>query len=150
MGTEAHMRDAQPADVLELVRRSRREQLEECRAIGRDLGETTVAALEHSTVAWSLFFDGRLAAIVGAMPTVRSLLGPMEYFVWVVTTTAVLEHPVLFVRWSRKLLPLLEQLGRLRSEVSVSFTESVRWLAWLGFSFGQPDASGFIPCWRGA
>jgi hypothetical protein len=50
------------------------------------------------------------------MPTQRgALLGPAEHFVWVVTTTVVLERPLLFVRWSLKLLPLLEQLGRLRS-----------------------------------
>jgi hypothetical protein len=149
VATDAHLVDARVEHVEELVAHSRREQLEECRQTGRDLGEVTRTAIERSSVAWSLFFGGRLAAIGGAIPLPGAQLRP-DHFVWVATTTVVLEHPLRFVRWSLKLLPLFEQLGWLKTEVSVSFIESVRWLAWLGFRFDQPDASGFIPCWRGA
>lgn len=150
MAPDAHLVDARLEHVDELVLHARPEQLEEYSQLGVELGAVVRRSISASDVAWALFCGGRLAALIGAIPVGRATpMGASKaHFVWVATTTVALERPVLVARWSRKLLRLLEQLGPLVSQVSVTFVASVRWLAWLGFRFAQPDASGFIHCWR--
>lgn len=62
----------------------------------------------------------------------QSLLSP--WMIWMLTTDAIDNHQVKFLRWSRILVREWgRQYGTLEGWVDADFGVSVRWLRWLGF-----------------
>jgi hypothetical protein len=130
------------AEQLEL----RAADLAECVAAGYRTGrEALLESLRESTAAWAIFFDGRLAGLMG--------LDPRGWpkgtaLVWLLTGRVVDEAWRSFARASRFIVAeMLELHRRLVCLVDPRYTRALRWLEWLGFVVGEefPHPASGLP-----
>ena len=108
------------------------------------LGLTMPEAFEISTRrdVWSetYLIDGEVAAMVGL--AANSILGGWGS-PWLVTGRPVDRHAKLFLRETRAGVERMKAaFPRLSNYVHAEYTQTVRWLRWLGFSIGTPEPRG--------
>jgi len=98
--------------------------------------------VHQSSRAFALLLDGEVVCLWGVHA--RSLLADTVY-IWLLTSRAVEEHPVLFVRQSRRLREaMLAEFGTIEGVVAVDNPASMRWLQWLGASFAPSPIEGML------
>ncbi len=109
--------------------------LAECLASGCVDGFSALAdSVAHSSEAWSVFFDGEIAALVGVVPFDNGTT-----LVWALTGRAVDRARLTFVRVSRRLLAqLLRKHAVLANLVDARYQGAIDWLECLGFCVSQP------------
>jgi hypothetical protein len=108
------------------------------------LGLTMPEAFAVSTArdVWSetYLIEGEIAAMVGL--AANSILGGWGS-PWLVTGTPVDRHTKLFLKETRAGVDRMRAaFPRLSNYVHAEYTQTVRWLRWLGFSIGAPEPKG--------
>lgn len=132
-----HAEDMAPrlraADVLEVYR-----------SHGHGALEALLSGLDSSEEAYTLFLDGRPAAMFGVAPIQRSLLGTVwAHSIWLLGTDDLTRHPRDFLRTSRRVFPYIaSRYPVLFNMVDDEYTGALRWLEWLGFWVGYPEPFG--------
>ena len=90
-----------------------------------------------STTMWAGSVDGKLLCLWGLVPP--TLLSDQAYL-WLHTTEEAKEHEFVLVRRSQiELAKMLKEFPRIIGHCNVGAEQSIRWLKWLGATFGQPD-----------
>ena len=96
----------------------------------------------HSTHCWSGSVDGELACMWGLVPP--TLLSDQAYL-WLVVTDLVEAHRFTFVRHSQRVIDeLLDLYPIIVGHCERGNEEAMRWIRWLGGTFG-PWQKGFRP-----
>ena len=86
---------------------------------------------------WTGYVDGRLVCCWGLIAP--SMLSNQAYL-WMYTTDAVRDHQFLLVRHSQKVIEgALRDYEVIVGHCLVDAKDSIRWLKWLGATFGEPD-----------
>ena len=110
--------------------------------------DVVLECVNSSTHAFAGFIDGRLAVLWGAAPV--SLVGGVAA-PWMVSTVHLELAPRLFLRHCREQVRVLSDVyPRLENHVHARHAVAIRWLRWLGFSFGDavplgPYSEPFLP-----
>jgi hypothetical protein len=90
-----------------------------------------------SSDVWTGYVDGKVACTWGVVPP--SLLSETAYL-WLYTTDIIEEHKFAFVRHSQvQIQRLLEVYKTIHGHCVLGSASSIRWLKWLGATFGEPD-----------
>ena len=93
--------------------------------------------ISMSSDVWTGLVDGEVACMWGVAPP--SLMSTRAYL-WLYTTDLVKENQFVFVRHSQvEIKKLLEQYDLIVGHCMLGATKSMRWLKWLGATFGEPD-----------
>ncbi len=94
-----------------------------------------------SELLWTIFVEGRPAAIGGAAPADTRV--PQLGVPWLLGTDRLKRQPVWFFRESRrKILEVQERFPLLVNFIDIRNLVSLRWLGWLGFRFSEPKPYG--------
>lgn len=120
--------------IRQLISSANRDSVDELNEIDRCLAITTqlYAGLlqEELICAWGLI-----------PPTLMS----DQAYLWLYTTPKVAEHTFLFVRKSQiAVQAMLEDFPRITGHTAVENRQAIRWLKWLGASFGEAEG-GYMP-----
>lgn len=103
----------------------------ECRALGFEPEDALEDCVWRSDHAVNEYIDGELAACWGWR--LRGFL-TQNVDMWLLTSDVVTAHPIEFARRSkRKLEALLKLHPSIFVQVHTAYTDSVKWLLWLGF-----------------
>ena len=90
-----------------------------------------------STMMCAGSVDGRLLCLWGLVPP--TLLSDQAYL-WLHTTEAAAEHEFVLVRRSQiELAKMLKKFPRIVGHCKLGAAQSIRWLKWLGATFGETD-----------
>jgi len=90
-----------------------------------------------SADVWTGYVDGEVACLWGV--AAPSLLSETAYL-WLYTTDLIKSHPFTLIRHSQvEIQKLLEVYKVITGHCVIGATSSVRWLKWLGATFGEPD-----------
>jgi hypothetical protein len=135
--------EAQLEHVIALVDNLRDRELDLCRTMyGRDFEKMIVAELQASVLTYAGVVDGECGALWGVKAQFFNNYGTL----WMIGTRLIDEHPIAFLRHSRRaLLDLRGTFSRLYGCVLTDYAQSRRWLEWLGFEIG-PDQNGICLC----
>jgi hypothetical protein len=126
--------------VVQLMPRLReREKADHLKAYGVLSEKDVLKEVTSSLVAWAGLLDGECGAIWG-IKTPR-IMGD-EGYLWMIGSYLIEEHPVAFLRHSRRALAEVRGVfRRIHGVVLTDFDKSCKWLEWLGFELG-PDKGG--------
>lgn len=135
------IRPTEPGDTDLLLENMRPADRAECEAYGEpDLRTALRASAARSLLCWTVFFDGELAAILGAAPV--SVLGGVGS-PWMLGTPVLERHQRVLVRRTPEYIAqMLRVFPHLINFVHVDNTTSVRWLRRLGFTLHDPVPYG--------
>jgi hypothetical protein len=134
--------------VIEVIPATRRhaERIKLRRGDAREiavLGLTMPEAFDVSTrrALWThtYLIDGEIGAIVGL--SINNLLSGWAS-PWLVTGEPVNRHRKEFLRLTREGVERMKAFRRLQNWVHAEYTETIRWLRWLGFEIGSPVPKG--------
>lgn len=90
-----------------------------------------------SAKVWGGSVDGKLVCLWGLIPP--TMLSEQAYL-WLHVTEAAREHQFILVRRSQiELRKMLEEYPRIVGHCLAEASDSIRWLRWLGATFGEPD-----------
>jgi hypothetical protein len=136
--------EARLEHVIDLVARLRERERAVCAMMyGSEFEKLVTQEVTSSLLAWAGLVDGRCGAIWG-VKTSRLLAD--EGTLWMIGTTLIDEYPIAFLRHSRRALADLRgTFHKLYGCVLTDYSESQRWLEWLGFEIG-PDQGGIRVC----
>ena len=94
-----------------------------------------------SPFLWRGLVDDKVACMWGLVPP--TMLSNTAYL-WLITTKHADEHQFLLVRYSQRMIEvMLKEFPTICGHTAVGNTRAIRWLKWLGASFGEMDR-GFI------
>lgn len=125
----------QPVNA-EIVQRSAVRNVPNADTILRDL-------VTRSVEVWQGLIDGRAEVVWGIIPP--TILSETAWL-WLIYTDAVDEHKFIFVRHSQRYIEdVLNRYPTLIGEVDPRAAFSVRWLKWLGATFGEPINKSAMP-----
>lgn len=109
----------------------RKEDADECRALGMAPRDAIMTSLQHSLIAETALVDGEPAACWGLVP--GSLIGANAH-VWMLTTDEARRHPKALLNLSRDFVrDCLALYSTLECLTDLRYHQAVRWLRWLGF-----------------
>lgn len=112
----------------------------EIEALGLTMPEAFAISTARDVWSETYVIDGEIAAMVGL--AANSILGGWGS-PWLVTGTPVDRHARLFLKETRAGVErMTAQFPRLSNYVHAEYTQTVRWLRWLGFSIGAPEPKG--------
>jgi hypothetical protein len=150
LGTlEATLEPSALRDAFELAEVMRDADKAECEALGGGTPlDHLLKSLEVSSVAYTLRFNGEVAAMYGAGPLDDTLLCARGV-AWLLTGRAVARYPKAF--WKHSLLgvgQLLSEFATLEQAIDARYEAALRWARRLGFTVGPalplgPKASPF-------
>lgn len=90
-----------------------------------------------SSVVWSSVADEKLLCLWGLIPP--TFLSDQAYL-WLHVAEAAYEHEFVLVRRSQiEVKKMLVMYPRIVGHCEVGEARSIRWLRWLGATFGEPD-----------
>lgn len=131
---------ASPAHVGRIASRMRAIDAAECAAFGRSPKQALRAGLQGSVASWTALVDGRPEAMFGVAPA--SMIDGRGR-PWLLGTDVVpLAGPALMRLGRRHLAAMHRLFPRLENMVSARNEAAVRWLAHLGFEFGDEAVIG--------
>lgn len=97
---------------------------------------------QMSVETWTGYVDDRLICCWGLIPP--TILSNQAYL-WMHSTPEVTKHSFLIVRHSQLVIEeMLQKYPRIVGDCRVGADHSIRWLKWLGASFGESNGE-FIP-----
>lgn len=90
-----------------------------------------------SSEVWAGHIDGELVSIWGLIPP--TIISTQAYL-WMHSTDRVSEHKFIFVRHSQLMVEkMLEHYPLIVGHCLVGAKASIRWVRWLGGTFGEPN-----------
>jgi hypothetical protein len=99
--------------------------------------ETMRVCVALSSDIWTGYVDGEVVCVWGIAPP--SLISDRAYL-WLYTTDHIKEHQFIFVRHSQvEVKKMLEIYETIHGHVIIGQHDNMRWLKWLGATFGEPD-----------
>jgi hypothetical protein len=114
--------------------------LREIKVLGLTMPEAFAISTRRDVWSHTYLIDGEIAAMVGL--AANSILGGWGS-PWLVTGTPVDRHARLFLKETRAGVERMKAVfPRLSNYVHADYTQTVRWLRWLGFSIGAPEPRG--------
>lgn len=127
------------------IRMAPRLRLVDCRELRANVDPLAITRenLAVSTHAWAWIIDGEPACMFGVIP--QSIAGGVGV-AWFLSTDLVRTDLRTFLLGSRLVVDhLLAIYPRIEGVVDARFTESVRWLARIGFKLGAPVEFRGVP-----
>lgn len=110
---------------------------------GADFEKIVTKEIAGSMLAWAGLVDGKCGALWGVKMT-RILSD--EGMLWMIGTHLIDEYPITFLRQSRQVVRKLHgTFKKLYGCVLTDYSQSRRWLEWLGFEIGE-DQGGICYC----
>ncbi|MGK9045825.1 hypothetical protein KXR63_00495 [Stutzerimonas chloritidismutans] len=146
---KAEVLPIEPGDVeavLPIIRQADRDELEE--ALQLQLSTSLAEGLEQCCKASKIVVNGLIVALFGDSRHDDRLGIP-----WLVSTVHVERYPREFLKVCKpEVQEMLTRHESLINFVDVRNTVAIRWLEWLGFTFGEPEPYGplgmpFKPFW---
>ena len=128
-----------PIDVRDIIR---------CSPVADIFGADVkmLKALDQSLVSWMGRVDGEVVCVWGLIPP--TILSSQAHL-WLLTTDKVEGHQFLFVRYSQLMVEkMLEDFEMLVGKCNVNQHKSIKWVRWLGATFGEPDGDWVPFCIR--
>lgn len=127
------------ADVAELLRFMRAQDVAECRAVGlTDLRRAVVESVAASSMVWTARVDGKVAAIFGVAPS-GTALAPAGA-PWMLGTPLVAQQARVLVKHAKHYIAqMLNCFPVLANYVHARNTVSRQWLARSGFRLGPAE-----------
>lgn len=105
--------------------------------------ETMRRHMHNSARVWVGYEDDKVLCFLGLIAP--SLLSDRAYL-WLYTTEHLHSHIFVFIRYSQRLVAeMLEHYPVIVGHTEVSNIKAIRWLRWLGATFGEPQAEGVYP-----
>jgi len=103
--------------------------------------KTLHTCLRLSSFSWVGYVGEEIACVWGLVPP--SLLSSQAY-IWLYTTPVAEEHQFLLVRHSQIVIQTIlnEHFPILTGHCLYGADRSIRWLRWLGATFGEPTGKG--------
>lgn len=113
---------------------------------GGSITPEDAATLDHclliSTSLWVGLADEKLVCAWGLVPP--TLMSEQAYL-WLYTTDRVKDHEFLFVRNSQRAVEeMLQEYPIITGYTKAGNDRTIRWLRWLGATFGEPGTKGLI------
>lgn len=94
-------------------------------------------AMKNSMAVWVGYDGSQILCTWGLIPP--TLLSDRAYL-WLWTTEHLHEHVFMFIRHSqREVAQMLERYASIVGHAQINAAKSIRWLRWLGATFGEPD-----------
>jgi hypothetical protein len=133
--------EARPVHVYEIVQHLR-DRERRILSVLDDPAAAIIDEVRRSTRAFAGLLDGEVACLWGIH--IRTLLlDAVE--LWIITSSAVEEHPFTFVRHSQRMAEcILEEYGTIEGHVAIDNPTSAKWLKWLGAEFEPSSIEGHI------
>ncbi len=126
------------ASILPIVRQADIDEITE--ALGIPMGEALRDAITGSLNAKQIVVDGQVVAVFG--DAVFSILGSVGV-PWLISTIHVEKHARAFLKVCKpEVQGMLTRHHHLMNYVDARNTAAIRWLKWLGFSFGPAAPYG--------
>jgi len=105
--------------------------------------ETMKRCMHNSTQVWIGYEGDKVLCFLGLIPP--TLLSDRAYL-WLQTTEHLHSHLFIFIRYSQRLVAeMLEHYPVIVGHTEITNTKAIRWLRWLGATFGEPQAPGVYP-----
>lgn len=90
-----------------------------------------------TTSLWTGFYNNVFVCVWGLIPP--TLMSEQAYL-WLYTTEAIKSHEFLFIRHSQIAVEeMLKEYPVITGITTVGLTQTIRWLRWLGATFGEPN-----------
>lgn len=126
--------------VVQIMPRLReREKADHLKVYGVVSEKDILKEVNSSLIAYAGLLDGECKAIWGVKTP--KIIGN-EGYLWMVGSQFIEEHPIAFLRHSRRALEDIRGIfRRVHGVVLTDFEKSCKWLEWLGFELG-PDQGG--------
>jgi hypothetical protein len=132
---------ARPIHVYEILR-NLREREKNILAGVEDADKQIIDEVRKSTRAFAGLIDGEVVCLWGIQA--RTLLADAVYL-WMFTSSAVEEHPFVFVRHSQRMArSILDEYATIEGHVAINNPISAKWLRWLGATFEPSSIEGMI------
>lgn len=126
------------ATILPVVRQADIDEISE--ALGIPMEEALVDAITGSLNARKIVVDGLIVAVFG--DAVHSILGSIGV-PWLISTVHVEKHARAFLKVCKpEVQGMLTRHQHLMNYVDARNTSAIRWLKWLGFTFGPAAPYG--------
>lgn len=111
---------------------------------GEEAVVATQLCVQQATAIWVGEADGVEVCAIGVVPPT---IFASEAYLWMLHTHVCEEHPVRFIRWSRRVLAdALALYPRLHGLCNPSNLRSRRWLEWLGADI-DPNGAPYRKFW---
>jgi hypothetical protein len=135
---------ATPGHIFTILNNLRPREAAVCELMyGEQFKEILVREYSQSLLTFVGLIDGKVGAVWGVR---THEVFSREGYVWLIGTRLVDEHPVVFLRHSRRLIAELRGIyTALFGCVVTDYLEGRKWLEWLGFEIG-PDQGGICLC----
>ncbi len=128
-----YIRPAMPGDTWLLLPHIRQPDIDELEALGYTPEQCMRGGLANSRESFTMFIHGRPAGMFGAAEGQFTVP-------WAIFTSVIDQHPVPFLRASRRYIDSLTDY--LENWVDARNTLTIKWLAWLGFTIDEPVPVG--------
>lgn len=126
------------ADILPIVRQADIDEITE--ALGIPMHQALHEAITGSLNAKKIVVDGQVVAVFG--DAVHSILGSVGV-PWLISTVHVEHHARAFLKVCKpEVQGMLTRHHHLMNYVDARNTSAMRWLKWLGFTFGPAAPYG--------
>lgn len=123
-------KDATFDDGLQVLQNLRWQEQKTITKLQLDAPTLLAEALNNGYPSCACFVDGEIAAIFGGSS--HTLLG--EVSVWMLTTPLIEQHPIAFLRGTRKFVHwMFKMYGPIIGMVDTENEKSRNWLMWIGF-----------------
>lgn len=132
---------AEPSHIPIMLSCCREREREAYEELTHNKAETFLKSMiRDSAEAWSGFIDDEYACML--IISRGSILGDSAT-VYLQTCEAVDAHPFVFLRHSQiRLAELRKRYHYIHGVVQADNEQSIKWLRWLGFKFGEPEFFG--------
>lgn len=125
------IRPAQESDLLYVLANAEPHGAKAVRMMGTQMA---LYSLMASSSVEAGFIDGEPVSIWGLQ---RLSLLSDQGLLWMINTPKAYEHPLVFARRSRIMMEqFLRECSCIIGYVQTDFSQSIRWMKWLGFSIG--------------
>lgn len=113
------------------------------KVLGEDFERLVVKEINESVMVWAAFVDGECGVLWGVkMEKIMSDEGVL----WLLGGHLIDKNPITFLRHSKRALEDLRGTFKLlHGCVLTQYTQSRKWLEWLGFEIGE-DQGGICRC----
>lgn len=134
------IRNARLDDIGALVPSIRQADADEVKALGLELSRSLKNSIQYSEFSKTVTVDGQIAIMFGCL---NRCVMSKQGMPWFLTTEIVTNNKIWFARNTKRLMALyFYGFNHLENIVDARYTESIKWLKWLGFTVEEPYTAG--------